>query len=120
MMVDHNERITVQHVSDRADVQEKMKVWLSRAAYNGYKVESNKENYAVVKRQSNQKFLGVIVAPIMGFFYGLFMYGSFGAIIWALTGLICGFCGVPLVKPTTISTSWNNESPFYVNVEATA
>ena len=120
MLAHYNERIPVQYVSSFFDLQEKMKVWMNRAVYNGFNVDSFTGNYAVVKRESNQKYLGLVVGPIMGFFYGLFMYGSFGAIIWAITCGICGLCGIPFVKPTIVSTSWNNEPPFHVNVDASS
>ena len=116
-MANHNERITVQYVSSLVDVQEKIRVWVNRATHNGFK-ETSTENQAVLKRRSKQVYVAVILGPIIGFFYGTIMYGAFAGIIHALVFGVLGLCGIPLAKSTVVKTSWNNELPFHVDVDA--
>ena len=118
MLADHNERITVQHVSSLLEVQEKMRVWMSRSTWNGFKEDTSSENHAVLKRRSMQGYQAAALGPIIGFVYGSIMYGSFAGILYAAAFGVCGLCSIPLAKPTVITTTWNIEPPYYINVDA--
>ena len=118
MVANYNERITVQYVSSLVDVQDKIRVWVNRATHNGFK-ETSTENQTVLKRRSKQYYLSIIISIIVGFFYGTIMYGAFAGIIHALFfGVFTLCCNIPFAKPTVITTTWNNEPPFVVDVDA--
>jgi hypothetical protein len=119
MLANHNERITPQFVSSALDMQEKIRVWVSRSNYNGFKEEENAGNRVVLKRRAKQIYQAAVVAPIIGFFYGMFMYGTFAGIIIAAIFGVCYLCYLLFSKPTIISIQWGNESPFFVTVDAT-
>ncbi len=119
MLAGYNERIEVQHVSNLFEVQEKMRVWMSRSIWNGFKEEASSENQAMLKRRSMQGYYAAAITPIFGFFYGTIMYGAFAGLIHAAFFGVCGLCSIPLAKPTIITTTWNNESPYQVYIDAT-
>jgi hypothetical protein len=95
-MAKHSERITPQFVSSAVDVQEKMRAWAGRAVQSGFSEDAGSGNRIVLRRRPKQGYIVIIVAPIIGFFYGGFMYGDQAAIIYALIFAVLGLCGLPI------------------------
>jgi hypothetical protein len=118
MMATHSEHITPQFVSSALDLQEKVRVWAGRAVQNGFSEDAGAGNRIVLRRRPKQGYIVVVVAPIIGYFYGGFMYGGQAAIIYAMIFAVLGLCGIPLMKPTVIETYWSTDAPFTVTVEA--